>query len=95
MPLFVLIGIDKPAALPVRLANREAHLAFVQARLGVLRLAGPFLDEADGPIGSMLVIEVENLAEAQAFQANDPYAVAGLFERTELRPWRLTVGALG
>ncbi len=94
MALFVLIGIDAPDALPVRLANREAHLAFIQARPGVLQLAGPFLDDAGGPIGSMLMIEVQDLAEAEAFQAGDPYARAGLFQRTELWPWRLTLGAL-
>ena len=94
MALFVLIGVDRSDALPARLANREAHLAFIQARPGVLRVAGPFLDDAGDPIGSMLVIEVQDRAEAEAFQAGDPYTRAGLFQRTELWPWRLTLGAL-
>jgi hypothetical protein len=44
--------------------------------------------------GSMLIIEVADRAAAEAFAASDPYAVAGLFERVEIRAWRATVGAL-
>jgi hypothetical protein len=41
-------------------------------------------------IGSLIIIEAPDLAAAQNWQANDPYARAGLFERVELRPWKAT-----
>jgi len=44
--------------------------------------------------GSLLVIEVADLAAAQAFSAADPYAKAGLFERVEVRPFRAGFGNL-
>ena len=94
MALFVLTCIDKPGALDLRMATREAHLAYVTRHPGVVRLGGPFLDEAGGMAGSMLIIEAQDLAAAKAFLADDPYLKAGLFERTEIRPWRATVGAL-
>lgn len=94
MALFVLTCIDKPDALALRMATREAHLAYLATRPGVVRLGGPFLDEAGAMAGSMLIIEAPDLDAAKAFLALDPYLKAGLFERTEVKPWRVTVGAL-
>ena len=95
MPLFVVTGIDKPDGLETRLANRNAHFAYLQTRPGVVRLGGPFLDDHGAMVGSMLVIEVENIDAARAFVADDPYSKAGLFAETQVRPWRLSIGALG
>jgi uncharacterized protein YciI len=94
MAHFVLICLDKPGALDVRLANREKHFAYLSDRPGVVRLGGPFLDAEGRMAGSMLIIEAADKAAAEAFAAADPYAVAGLFERVEVRAWRPTVGAL-
>jgi uncharacterized protein YciI len=44
--------------------------------------------------GSMLIVELPDMAAAEAFAEADPYARAGLFERVEIRAWRPTVGAL-
>ena len=94
MALFALIGIDKPNALPVRMAAREAHLAYWAARPGLTRLGGPFLDANGDMAGSLLIVEAESLAAAEALAASDPYVPAGLFERWEVRPWRMTLGQL-
>lgn len=93
MPLFIISWMDKPGGLPVRMATREAHLAYVAANPGVVRLGGPFLDDGD-MAGSMLVVEAESLEAAQAFHDGDPYKAAGLFETSTVKPWRVTVGAL-
>jgi uncharacterized protein YciI len=60
----------------------------------VVKLAGPFLTAAEGgdPRGSMLIVEAADVAAAEAFAAGDPFAVAGLFERTTVEPWRITIG---
>ena len=92
MALFVISWLDKPGSLDRRMAAREAHLAYVAARGGKVRLGGPFLGPDGQMIGSMLVYEGETLEEAQAFHAADPYKLAGLFETSEVRPWRATVG---
>jgi uncharacterized protein YciI len=92
MALFVLTCLDKPGALELRLANREAHFAYFGERPGVLRLGGPFLDEAGDMAGSLMIIEVDDLAAARAFIAGDPYAKAGLFQSVDIRPWRHTAG---
>jgi len=87
MPLYALICTDKPGALPTRLANREAHLAYIKATGAVLQ-AGPFLDGA----GSLLILDLPDLAAAQAWAAGDPYAKAGLFSAVRLEAWKKVIG---
>jgi uncharacterized protein YciI len=88
---FVLLCKDAPGKLDVRMANREAHLAYA-AETGLVSLAGPFLTDAGDIAGSMVVLDVETRAEAEAWAAGDPYAKAGLFEAVEIHRWKRTVG---
>lgn len=91
--LFAAICLDKPGRLETRLATREAHLAFLAECAPVVKLGGPFLDEAGKPIGSLLIIETEDEATARALLARDPYAKADLFQSVDVRRWRRVVGA--
>lgn len=93
MPLFVLMATDRPNALEIRLATRQAHIDYVRGS-GLVKIGGPLLDAAGEMTGSMLLIEAEDLAAAEAFAAADPYVLAGLFETVELRPFKLTLGSL-
>lgn len=95
MPLYALMCFDKPESLALRMANREAHLAYARENMDQIKVAGPFLDEAGDMAGSMFLIEAETAEVVAAFSAADPYARAGLFERVEIRQWRVTLGALG
>jgi uncharacterized protein YciI len=94
MANFVLICFDKPNALALRMATREAHFAYANATPGVVRLGGPFLNDAGEMAGSLIIIEAADLAAARAWHEADPYKLAGLFERVEIQPWRATFGAL-
>lgn len=86
--LYAIICIDRPGGLELRQANRKAHLDFLDSQAARVVAAGPFRDEQSGkPTGSLLIIRAESLADAQSFAALDPYARAGVFERTEIRPW--------
>ncbi|UAB88836.1 YciI family protein [Ruegeria sp. SCSIO 43209] len=88
--LIALIARDKAGALQTRLDNRTAHLAYIE-ETGVVAQAGPLLD-GDAMIGSLVILDVENLAAAEAWAANDPYALAGLFDSVELIPWKKVIG---
>lgn len=87
--LFAVLCTDKPNALQVRMDTRPAHLDFLNDlnAKGVLGFAGPFLDAAGKPDGSLVVIRAETADEAGAIAAADPYATAGLFSKVEIRPW--------
>ncbi len=74
---------------------RPRHLAYIDANRAAVKLAGPFLsDDGQAMTGSLIVLEVENLAAAQAFAAADPYALGGLFASVDIRTWRCTIGAI-
>ncbi|PWE28861.1 hypothetical protein DDZ14_18285 [Maritimibacter sp. 55A14] len=85
--LVALIARDKPGHLEVRKANRDAHLAHIE-KTGVVAQAGPFLD-ADGQMcGSLVILDVPDMAAAEAWAEADPYANAGLFESVSLMEWK-------
>ena len=85
---------DKPGALEIRMQTRPAHLEYI-ANSGVrIRLGGPILDADENPIGSAIIIEVEDIAAARSFSENDPYAKAGVFESVEILPYRFVAGDL-
>ena len=88
--LIALIARDKPGALQTRLDNRSAHLAYIE-ETGVVSQAGPLLD-GDAMIGSLIILDVEDLAAAQSWADGDPYAKAGLFQSVELIPWKKVIG---
>ncbi|MCI5113041.1 MAG: YciI family protein [Marivita sp.] len=89
--LVALIARDKAGALETRKANREAHLAYIEAT-GVVDQAGPLLDETDQMIGSLVILNVADMAAASDWADNDPYAKAGLFESVDLIPWKRVIG---
>lgn len=88
--LIALIARDKDGAVQTRLDNRAAHLAYIE-ETGVVSQAGPLLN-GDAMIGSLIILDVEDLSAAQSWADNDPYAKAGLFQSVELIPWKKVVG---
>ena len=88
--LFAVICRDKPGHLQTRLDTRAAHLAYIEAT-GIVKMAGPFL-EAGQMCGSLVVVEADDLAGAEAWAAGDPYAAAGLFERVSVTEWKKVIG---
>jgi uncharacterized protein YciI len=86
---FVIHCLDKPNSKELRLATRPAHLAYIEGSSIELVMAGPLLS-ADGAdmLGSLFVIEVNDLDEARRFSESDPYRKAGLFTRVEIHPFR-------
>ena len=89
---FVLYCLDKKTAAQVRLDNRPAHVKFLQSWGAAISLAGPLLaDDGDGMIGSMIVLEVDNRADADRFVDEDPYGKAGLFESVTVHPYKQVI----
>lgn len=88
---FAVICADKAGALQIRLDTRSEHLAYIE-RTGVVTQAGPFLNDAGDMCGSLVILEVTDLAAAQAWATNDPYAKAGLFETVSVQAWKRVIG---
>lgn len=86
---FILECLDKPGSLDLRMANRPAHLGYIEGQIDKVVVAGPiFAEDGKTPIGSLLIMDFDTKAEAEAFAAEDPYAKAGLFGSVTIRPWR-------
>ncbi|GAB6052261.1 YciI family protein [Magnetospira thiophila] len=87
--LFAIICKDKPQSLDLRMANREAHLAYAADWNSKMLIGGPLLAE-DGTtmIGSMLVLDVDSRDDAQRFVDGDPYGQAGLFQSVEIHGYK-------
>jgi uncharacterized protein YciI len=86
--LFAVIRHDKPNSLGLRLSARPKHLEFLQTVLHKIKYGGALLDDEGKQIGSMLIIDVADQAEADAFVDNDPFVDAGLFASTSVHPFR-------
>lgn len=88
--LYAVICRDRPGHLQVRLDNRAAHLAYIEAT-GIVRMAGPFIEEGQMS-GSLVIIETGSLVAAQAWAAGDPYGLAGLFDSVSVTEWKKVIG---
>jgi len=88
--LFAVICRDKPGHLETRLANRAAHLSYIEAT-GIVKMAGPFI-EGGQMCGTLAVIKAASLGAAQAWAAGDPYGKAGLFDTVTVTEWKKVIG---
>ena len=86
-----LICLDKPDALQTRVDNRSAHLAYIAAT-GVVEMAGPFLNPQGQMTGSLVILSVDTLADAEKWAMSDPYSHAGLFQSVTVTEWKKVVG---
>ncbi len=89
MPEFILLCHDRKDSLELRKATRPAHLDYVAQSKTPVLLAGPMLNDQGDPEGSLLIISADGKEAAKTFADNDPYALAGLFERVEIRPYMI------
>lgn len=86
---FAVYSLDKPFSSALRSVTRDQHLAYLGASGTAIKFAGPLLsDDGEKMVGSFLVLDMNSLDEARAWAEGDPYAKVGLFESTEIRPWR-------
>ena len=93
---YIIRCTDKPGQQDLRLANRAAHLAYLQTYGDKVVAAGPVLSEdLQTMVGSLIILDLPDRAAADAFAETDPYAQAGLFERVEIAPWKRVIPATG
>jgi uncharacterized protein YciI len=89
--LYALVGYDKPNGLGQRMEARPDHLVHLGNLGERCSLAGAFLDADGNMAGSLVVVEAESQAEAEAIFARDPYVSRGVFGSIEIRPFRIAI----
>ena len=86
--LFAIHALDRAGALPTRLANYDAHKAFLAdtSRFAVkIVRSGPLVsDDGETMIGSLFLLEAPGRAAVEAFNRADPFAAAGIWEKVTI-----------
>ncbi len=82
-------AIDKPDGAALREQLRPAHAAYQASVADRYVTRGPLVG-ADGQtqIGSLMIVDVPDMAAARAFWAAEPFAAGGLFADVQLHRWR-------
>ena len=84
--------LDKKDALPIRMANYEAHKAYLASGSVRTVISGPLLaQDGETMIGSLFVFEAETLAQDKKFNANDPFNRAGVWADVQIHLFNLRV----
>lgn len=85
---YVIHCLDHDGAVEKRLANYEDHRSYLGSVPVKTIISGPLMaDDEETMIGSCFVIEADTLAEAEAFNAADPFAKVGLWKTVSIRPF--------
>lgn len=98
---YAIMSEDINDSLAQRMAARPAHLERLKAlqNEGRLLLAGPFpaIDNIDpgsaGFSGSLIVAEFDSLEAANIWAEDDPYAIAGVYARIIVKPFKKVLPA--
>jgi len=90
---FLLVALDgtDPGAFERRMKVRPAHLEKIAVlkKRGEFLLGGAILDDDEKMIGSMIVYEFPDRAALDRSLENEPYIVNNVWEKIEIKPYRL------
>lgn len=89
--LFMIRCVDKPDSARLRQDVRPEHIEYIQTFKDAVHAAGPLLNDADEPVGSLLLMDFADRAEAESFAAGDPYNKAGLFAEIDIKGWKQVI----
>jgi uncharacterized protein YciI len=94
---FAVWATDREGVLETRLKVRDAHRARLRDpgphRVKVIFGGPTSSDSPDAAMnGSLLVIEADDIDAVRRFVAEDPYELAGVYARVEIRPWQWGLG---
>lgn len=85
---YIIHCLDKPGALPTRQANYAAHRAYLAAPPVKIVISGPLVAaDNETMIGSCFLVEADSLEAVQAFNRNDPFHAAGIWDRIDINPF--------
>ena len=86
---YLIHAIDKPGGGGLRDRLRAEHQAYQASVEGLFITRGPLLsDDRERQIGSLMIIDVPDLAAARDFWEGEPFNRGGLFESVEFYGWR-------
>ncbi len=90
---YVIFAKDKPNHVEKRLANYDAHKAYLSTNPVKFLMSGPLVleDKRDTMVGSFFLIEADNIEEVKAFNAKDPFKKAEIWDFCYIEPFNMRV----
>ncbi|MGB0573322.1 MAG: YciI family protein [Alphaproteobacteria bacterium] len=105
--LFAIARRDKPGMGDKRAELLAAHAEYQKAFMSVITFGGGLVEDGTDVdsfvygvegikqvTGNVLILDVPDRAAAEAFHANDPYTLGGVFETVIIEPFLQRVPAL-
>lgn len=90
---FLVTCEDDPDRSALRADHLMGHLAHVEANWRRYVVAGPLRQNGEERLcGSAFLIYADNLADAQALMAGDPYVTCGLYRSIAYRELTMSIG---
>ncbi len=88
---FVITAYDGKNVLDKRMAVRPRHLEGMQKLIDHIVCAGGILDDEGKPKGSVLVMNFESRNELDAYLAEEPYVVEGVWDKIVIEPMNVVI----
>lgn len=87
--IFVFHLLDKPDSGELRQRVRPEHKAYLARMADRIAFAGPLLhDDGTTMLGSLLAIDFDSRAAAEAWLADEPFTRAGLYGETRIHAFQ-------
>ena len=86
--LFAFLLVDRPGSAALRARTIAEHRAYLARFAERIAIAGPLLaDDHETMIGSLLVLDFDDRAAAEAWLREEPLTRAGVYGETTIRPF--------
>ena len=85
--LYIVYCKDKPNHVDIRLANYDAHKAYLGSGPINFLMSGPCVSESDHEtmIDSFFLVEADNVEQVEEFNRNDPFFKAEIWESIHIQ----------
>lgn len=84
---FIIETNDYPDSFDLRAQWRARHYAYLLNHQSKLLASGGLKDNQGRICGGLIILDVAQRFDAEAFVKNDPFTQAGLFERVSIQDW--------
>ena len=88
----MIMSRDAADASALRKEHLADHLRYAEDVMDKIAAGGPLRGEDGHDHGSLIVLKVDSEAEARAILEADPYFRAGVWETSEVLPFRPVIG---
>ncbi len=89
---YIVHCLDHEGAVDKRLANYDAHKAYLASAPVKTVISGPLLaEDNETMIGSLFLIEADRKEDVVAFNSADPFTKSGVWKTVNIHPFNKRV----